>query len=229
MGADRLAALLMDLAEGDTAIRKRLVLAAAEAGGEDALIKALDRRLSALASSRSYIAWEKARAYASELDGLRAALAENLAPLNARAAAERLSRFIGMAPRIFERVDDSDGRLGDVFRTAVLDLAASWKRIGDYDQNTMAADVLSLVQADEYGVCDGLVTAAAPTLGPSGLTALADRVRAALAEDRQADTPEARWSRLSLRGVLRDVADAQQDVDAERRHVARLSKGSPGL
>ena len=77
LGAERLATLLMDLAEGDTAVRKRLVLAAAEAGGEDALTKALDRRLSALASSRGYIAWEKARAYAAELDGLRAALAEN--------------------------------------------------------------------------------------------------------------------------------------------------------
>jgi len=61
LGAERLAALLMELGEADPAVRKRLVLAVAERGGPASLIKAVDRRLSALANSYGEVQWERER------------------------------------------------------------------------------------------------------------------------------------------------------------------------
>ena len=100
LGAPRLAALLMELGEADPAVRKRLVLAAAEGGGPDAMVKAIDRRLKALAESRGIVPWEKARAYAMELDGLRLAIAGGLAAMDPEAGAERLARLIRLAPAV---------------------------------------------------------------------------------------------------------------------------------
>ena len=56
-----LAALLMDLGDSDPSVRKRLVLVVAEGGGRDAIVKAVNIRLSALSGSRAEIPWEKTR------------------------------------------------------------------------------------------------------------------------------------------------------------------------
>lgn len=215
LGADRLAALLMELGDADPSTRKRLVLAVAEGGGPQAVAKAVDRRLTALNASRGAISWEKTRALASELDGLRRVIADTLAPLDASAAAERLRRFIGLAPKVFERVDDSSGNFGDVFRNAVLDLGVAWARITDRDPKQLAAEVLELLHHDDYGVIDGLVAAAAPALGEAGLLALNELVRAALTtRGNPATSHGLDWRKLRLQSVLSQVADARGDVDA---------------
>ena len=215
LGAGRLAALMMELSETEPSVRKRLVLAVAERGGPAAMIKAIDRRLSALASSHGPIPWEKERAYAAEIDGLRGAITRSLAPLDAAAAAKRLGRLIQLAPRVFERVDDSNGSFGDIFRSVVEDLAAVWGQIGEHDGEQLADEALSLIVGDRYGVCDELVMEAAPALGAAGLAALARRATAAMAEAPQTTQARGRdWSKHQLGQILSDVADAQGDVDA---------------
>ena len=214
LGADRLAALLMELGEADRAVRKRLVLALAERGGPAGLIKAVDRRLSALADSHGVIPWEKAKAYAAEIDGLRTVIAQSLAPLDAPAAAERLLRLIGLAPAVLERVDDSHGRFDDIFRLAVADLAAVWGLIEDRDPEALAEATLALIQNDAYGYCDELIEQATPALGAAGFAALARRAGAVLADLAEDGAQRgADGVRSCMLQVLSDVADARSDVD----------------
>ncbi len=215
LGPDRLASLLMELAGGDASVRKRLVLAVAETSGAGGVIKAVDRRLSALETSRAHIEWEKARAYAAELDGLRRSIAESLTPLDPAAAAMRLERFLGLGPRVLERVDDSDGRVGAVFGSTIADLGAAWTQVSGHDPIALAKKVLGFVVSDQYGVCDDMIAVATPALGEAGLVALGDLARLALSEtatptkDRRFDRKRSR-----LQQVLATVADAQGDVDA---------------
>jgi hypothetical protein len=101
LGAERLATLLMELGVGDAAVRKRLVLAVAERGGPAALLKAVDRRLTALANSYCDIPWEREKTYAAEVDGLRGVIAQSMAAVDPAAAAERLGRLIRLALACF--------------------------------------------------------------------------------------------------------------------------------
>ena len=215
LGADRLAALLLELGEGDSAVRKRLVLAVAERGGAAGLIKAVDRRLTAIADAYAEIPWERQKAYAAEIDGLRSVITQSLAPVDAPAAAERLRQLIRLAPGVMQRVDDSNGRYDDIFRMAVTDLGAVWGGMEPRDTQAIAGEVLALVQSDAYGVCDDLVAEAAPALGPDGLAELAQRTRAALAEfDRAGPSRSPDGGRFRLLQALCDIADAMGDVDA---------------
>ncbi len=214
LGAERLAALLMQLADGDASIRKRLVLAAAEGGGVAALIKALDRRLNALSTSRGFVEWEKSRAYAGEIDGLRRALTDTLAPLDQDAATERLERLVRLAPNVLHRAMDSGDHLSAVFVAAAGDLAAAWARGDGRDPQALARRILALLMEDDYDICETLACDAAPALGDAGLAALTSLVREALS----ARTPPAAglvdWGEARLRRALLQVADMQGDVDA---------------
>jgi hypothetical protein len=224
LGVERLAALLMDLGEADGAVRKRLVLALAERGGPANLIKAVDRRLTALANSYGEIAWEKEKAYAAEIDGLRRVITQSLAPADAPAAAERLGRLIRLAPAVLQRVDDSSGRFDGLFRAAVTDLGTVWGLIDGLDPEAMAAEALALIQDDHYGFCDDLIAEAAPALGSVGLAALARRAAAAIAElNDGSEAPVRDGPRLGLLQVLSDVADARGDVDAFIAVQAKLA------
>jgi len=214
LGAERLAALLLELGEGDSAVRKRLVLAVAERGGAAGLIKAVDRRLTAIADAYAEIPWERQKGYAAEIDGLRGVITQSLAPVDAPAAAERLCRLIRLAPGVLQRVDDSNGRFDDIFRTAVTDLSAVWGVMEPRDTNAIACEVVALIQSAPFGVCDTLIAEAAPALGPDGLAELAQRAQAALAELDEAGSshrPDGR--RFRLLQALCDIADARGDVD----------------
>ena len=215
LGADRLAALLLELGEGDSAVRKRLVLAVAERGGAAALIKAVDRRLTAIADAYAEIPWERQKAYAAEIDGLRSVITQSLAPIDGPAAAERLCQLIRLAPGVLQRMDDSNGRFDDIFRTAVTDLGVVWGGMEPRDTKAIVGEVLALVQRDPYGVCDDLVAGAAPALGPDGLAELAQRTQTALAEfDEAGPSRSPDGGRFRLLQALSDVADARGDVDA---------------
>jgi hypothetical protein len=208
-----MADLLMEFADSDPSARKRLVLAAAESEGPAALAKALDRRLAALASSRGFIDWEKARDYARDLDGLRRGLA-SLAPADPAGAADRLERLLRLAPSVFQRVDDSSGRIGGVFQAATADLAAAWSRIPGADPAQLARQAFDLITADDHSVCEGLVEAASPALGNAGLSALADLARQALASPAAGKSGAIDWRAYTLRRTLGEIADLQGDVDA---------------
>ena len=226
LGAERLAALLMELGEADAAVRKRLVLALAERGGAAGLIKAVDRRLAALAGADAVIPWEKEKAHAAEIDGLRTVIVQSLAPLDAPAAAERLARLTGLAPAVLRRVDDSHGRFDDTFREAAADLAAVWTMIEGRDPEALADATLALIRSDAYGQCDGLIAQAAPALGAAGLAALKRRAAAAMADlDETGARPRHDSARFRLLQVLRDVADAQEDVDGL---IAAQGEGGAG-
>lgn len=141
-------------------------------------------------------------------------------------------RFLEVANPVFERCDDGSGTVMGVFHAACVDLGSIAKAVKP-DSETLADRVFKAFNENDYGQYDNLIALLAPSLGKKGL----DRLKALFTnlakysppkprpKDRQvigwassgpiyADDSAARRSDIIARTALRDIADAQGDVDA---------------
>ena len=163
--------------------------------------------------------YDRGRELIAELEELRATIVETMAAADSRLAFELLWEFLDLHPSILERVDDSSGRVGSVFRMACDDLGpiAQQARI---EPEALAATVFEKVTNNGYGIYDGLVVALAAALGQKGRAALRrlllQRRQQYLTEDRRAEIAGGRYdftlSCLAL--ALRDIAECEGDADA---------------
>src|SRR3954454_23771016 len=79
LGAERLATILIDLAEGDAEVKRRLRLELAAESGGDTIAAAIGKRITTLKSARSFIDWQKRRDFVKDLDLQRAMIIERVA------------------------------------------------------------------------------------------------------------------------------------------------------
>jgi hypothetical protein len=153
LGADRLAALILELAEGDAAAKRRLRLELASRNGGDVGAE-IRKRLAAIAKSRSFIDWRKIRELAYDLDMQRTAIMAHVAPSKPAEAFDLLWRLLEMAPKIYERCDDSNGTIGTVISMALDDLGAIAGQ-AKLEPGKLAERIFEGVGANDYGQFDG--------------------------------------------------------------------------
>jgi hypothetical protein len=224
LGVERLATMLMEHAVRDGSLARKLKLALAASAGEDSLAKALAQRIRALARDDRFIEWNEASSFAHEIDQIRAAIVDDLAPRAPPMAADLLADLVHTSDAVFERADDSSGAIGDVYREAVEDWGRVWCRISERQPDTLAATVLHEFRNDDYGIKDGIIAAFADALGERGLKALHGLLQAEI-EQLSVSQPHAKggWDheRAVLTRGLAEVADARHDVDAYVEAVSR--------
>lgn len=177
LGAERLAALLMEVSSGSADIKRRLRLELSHNLGVADLAHEVNKRLISLRKSRSYISWRKRKAFLKDLGTQLAMIAQKIAPQDANAAFDLLWQFIDMAPSIHERVNDNRGEVGEVFASALEHLSPIAAQ-AQLDVEALAQKVWLAVRANTYGEWDGIITQMAPTLGADGLAALKAHVLA---------------------------------------------------
>ena len=217
LGAPRLAELLMAQVKGDPALARTLRLALAGTDGGGRLAVEVVKRLRTIGRSRGFIEWDKVRPLARELDSLRETIAGPLAATDPRAAVAQMRLLLGLASNVFGRSDDGSGTLGGVFRGVGADLGRLWILLPNRDPVVLAAEVLTLWDADGYGETDRLLEAAGPALGPEGraeLRRLLQARLAALPRPRRETAFEGWQGRGQVAFRLRDLADLEGDVDA---------------
>ena len=216
LGARRLAELLLELAAGDAAAKRRLRLELSAEAGPEAVAADIGKRLATLRQARSFVDWQKRPAFVKDLDQQRRLILDKVAEDRPDLALELLWRFMALAGPVLERVDDSRGDVGDVFRQACRDLGAVAARASP-DPARLADRVFEAVTANHYGEYDRLVEVVLPALGAAGVARLKERLTAALAA-----RPRAKGgydaTAGALRRALQDVADHEGDVDAFVRH-----------
>ncbi len=225
LGADRLAAILIELADESPQVKRRLRLElAAEAGG-DSIAAQIGKRLTALKAARSFIDWQKRREFVKDLDLQRSMIGDRVAHTRPDLALDLMWRFMALAEPVLNRVDDSSGSVGDVFRSACRDLgtiavAARPDPIGLADQ------VFTAVLANDYGVVDDLVAIMAPALGDVGIMRLKSRLEQELRDEpRKASGFD--WRTSVVRSTLKAIADAQGDVDCYIALVPEAERSTP--
>jgi len=185
LGAERLAAILVELAGGDTEIKRRLRLELVAEEGGDGIAAEIGKHIAALKSARSFIDWRKQRDFVRDLDLQRAMIADRVASTRADLALDLMWGFLDLAEPVINRVDDSNGSVGDVFRSACEDLGAIAVRAKP-DPAVLADRVFAALLANDYGVYDGLTPVMLPALGDAGVERLRSRLAQALA--RRSDT-----------------------------------------
>ncbi|HWQ88308.1 DUF6880 family protein [Brevundimonas sp.] len=197
LGADRLAALLIEVADGDLKRRLRMELAA-EIGAPDLALE-LDKRLATLASSRARVSWRKRPELLADLQMLRRMIVGRLAAMDAKLALDRLVAWFDLYPSLAARVKDPRGELTLVFDGASEDLTALASTVGPDVAGPALTDAL-LTRLSEWASWIGRGAAA---LSP----AMARRLLADLTRGRPRPT-----GRLAL--VVRKLADRAGDIDA---------------
>src|SRR3954469_17866446 len=116
LGAKRLAELLLELAAGDAAAKRRLRLELSAEAGPEAITADIGKRLTALRQARSFVDWQKRPAFVKDLDQQRRLILDKVAEDRPDLALELMWRFMGLAGPVQERVDDSLGDAGELFR-----------------------------------------------------------------------------------------------------------------
>jgi len=211
LGAERLAAILMEVAGEQSAVKRRLRLElAGEAGGEIVAAE-MNKRITALRSGRSFIDGPKRADFVRDLTLTRTTIADRLGPMRPDLALDLMWRFMALVEPVMRRVDDSSGKVGDVFRAACQDLGALAAKARP-DPVALAEQVFGAVTPNNYGEFDGLVAAVFPALGKAGVAALKARLVAAMPN--RSPTERFDTKAFNLRQALQDLADGEGDVDA---------------
>ena len=211
LGADRLGDLLMQAADADPILKRRLRLILAAEAGADALALELDKRLTAVAASRARVSWRKR----PDLMRDPAVLSEGVETLSRLAPAEGVIRrmaWFDLFRGLTQRVKDPRGEVADLFETAA---PALWQAADAAVQADPAfAEILAkAIQAHPLDYARW-IGAAGEALTPALARLLLERLDA---------TSGAR----GMRTVVRRLADRADDLDLWLSLVTPEERGSP--
>jgi hypothetical protein len=232
LGAARLAALLMEISDGNAAAKRRLRLELAGAQSPAELVKEIRKRQATLARSRSFVDWQNRKTLVDDLETQRQAIVDHVAKSMPAEGLDLMWRFLDLASPVLGRCDDSNGTVSGIFQTAIGDLGEITGLIKT-DPKQLGDQVFNALTQNDYGQFDGLIQVLKPALGHAGLEHLKQRMIALSAEPvRRPGTKErqvigwgsggeiyaddlAERARVStVRLALQEIADAQGDVDA---------------
>jgi hypothetical protein len=232
LGAARLAELLIEIGNGNAAVKRRLRLELAGAESPAGLAKEIRKRLATIARSRSFVDWRNRKPLVDDLEAQRRLIVDRVAKRMPAEGLDLMWRFIDLANSVFARCDDSSGRVIGIFHNAVADLA-DLARTARPEPRQLADQVFGALTRNGYGQFDGLIHALQSALGNTGLEHLKQRMVALSAEPvlkpAAKDWEVIGWgsggalyadeiaesSRVStVRWALQEIADAQGDVDS---------------
>ena len=212
LGADRLGELLMQAADADAILKRRLRLVLAAEAGPDLLALELDKRLSTIAASRARVSWRKRPDLLRDLDILRGAIVDDLAVAAPGEGLERLIAWFDLFRGLATRVKDQKGEVSAAFETAAPDL---WRIAGAAVQANEKA-VAPLAQAVERQPLEY-----ARWIGAGGEDLTADLARRLL------DSLDKTSSARGMRTVMRRLADRAGDLDLWLSLTTPEERGSP--
>ncbi len=216
LGAESLAALLLELSDSQPALKRRLRMELAAAVGSAPLAEEIDKRLVMIGGSKAKVSWRKRPELILDLHVLRRMIAGRLADLDAGLAMRRLWTFLDLADGLSLRVKDPKGELAQVFVAAAEDMAGLAGRApADIALAGEVADMLFRGSASWAERLGPALAGFGQVFGAAVQAELKARIAA-----RPAFKPSAR--------VLRAVADAAGDVDAFLETVPSTLRHDPG-
>jgi hypothetical protein len=213
LGAPCLAELLIEASVGDGNLKRRLQLELAAEAGPDLLANAIDKRLAALAASRTRVSWRKRPELLQDLETHRRLIVTRLAPADPVAALSSLIAWFDLFRALAARVKDPRGELVAAFEAASPDL---WQVAGTALEKTSEA-IRTLADAVQRHPVDYArwIGAAGETLTPDVARQLLDALPTAIRSARPA------------RGAIRRLADRAGDLDLWLSLATPEEKGSP--
>ena len=170
LGAEQLADTLLELCDINPVVSdavKRLLTT------PDENIKRYKTKLAGLKRSQKFIFWHESGDFAQQLQQLLMDLKSSVK--EPCAGVELVGRFFEADTSIFNRCDDSNGEIGEVFRYSATDLFISFASRCE-NKHFIADLMIKLNEDDGYGVRDSLFERAGEYLPESILRAMIDEL-----------------------------------------------------
>jgi hypothetical protein len=229
LGAERLSELLIEISMGNAASKRRLRLELAGAQSTAEVAREVRKRLSSIDRARTFVDWRKIKALKTDLETQRTMITGTIAKGDPDEAVALLWQFLALANSIFARCDDSNGTVIESFHAACRDLGHIAEKASD--RKRLPEQVFYAVQHNDNSECDPLIPAMAPVLGREGLARLKALLGAWEKEPVEApvervtigwgmngpiyaDEVYGRHRESTIRFALKQIADAEGDVDA---------------
>ncbi len=230
LGAEQLAALLTEACQSDKLLRRKIELLLASQQGTQQLESVIAKRLTALARAHSFVDWDEVPTLVAELNTAREGIVTQLGAKDPHAASELMWRFLALAEPTIERVNDSSGRIDEVFYSAAIDISSLLARVPDLDRMALAKQLHERLNIDDHGFMAQIITSASEALGSHGRAELRELLKADIRSLpprlEKEDWNTVGWPRSRLAGHLADLADTEGDVDAYIEAI-RLGEREP--
>lgn len=214
LGAEALAALLIEVSSGNAVIQRRLRLALASAEGVEGAAQEVRKRLQAISRSTTTVDARRRKALITDLEMQLQAITGPIAGSNPAQAFELLLRFLELSDDVLDRCWDSTGAVFAVFERAVQQLGplAVAARI---EAETLAQHADELLEENSHEQYDGLVPALKDALGDWGLKLLESYRRQRASEMApkccgRSPWPAAMWRASCASSMERNCAGAIQ-------------------
>ena len=247
LGVTRLAEIVLEISAGNANAKRRLRLELAGVQSTDDLTREIRKRLSTIARSQTFVDWSKRKALIEDLEIQLRAIVDQVAPRDPALALDLMWRFLALANSIFERCDDSSGRLIGFFHGA-CEIMGEIAEAASPEPAVLANQVFLALQENNYGQYDDLITDLAPAMGNKGLDHLKMQMtalsKAPTEVPEEGDREVISWSSSgpiyadeiaehsrssTVRLALKQIADVQGDADAFIAQYDDETKTVPGI
>jgi hypothetical protein len=185
-----------------------------------ALSTVLHRRITSLKRGRRFVDYRASFDFARELEAVLTDIESGLLEHSPEHAFDLVDRFLATAESVLNRVDDSGGTVGEVYRQAVL-LWLAAARVWRGASVDWLERIAQLYQQNDYGVLDPLLPNANLLLTPDQLKQLAWRYENALRKALKSPEKEDKVNFAALHNgvALGQIADALGDPALYERSV----------
>ncbi|MCT4608809.1 MAG: hypothetical protein N4A70_06340 [Pelagimonas sp.] len=190
LSPEKLAQLVLEEAERNATFRRQVKAALAGKSGPAGIAKLIDRRLSGLERAKSFVEWDKARTFRNDLQSLVDTIRSELAPEAPHLAIDRLIRFIATHEQVFERVDDSSGRVQDVYYLAISEVGTLSDKLNAEDASLLPDKIVVRLGETTHGYLCDIANAVIPHL-PEGALIQWDTELKTAVDQRRTEEPSA--------------------------------------
>jgi hypothetical protein len=218
-GVDALVEIIIDLAERDLALFRKLDVAAASLDeDEKTLGKRLRKAIDSATRTRQYMDYHEVPRWAANVDSALDSVAGLSSGARAGLACELADHAVDRIGQALEEIDDSDGHCMALLEHA-RDIHLAAVRHIRPEPIKLARDLFAREMADDYGTFDGAVTRYADVLGEAGLAEyrrLADEAwnKPAPSAGRKGQQDDDIVDRYQVMRILDFFAERDGDVDA---------------
>ncbi|MGH7248616.1 MAG: DUF6880 family protein, partial [Pseudomonadota bacterium] len=168
--------------------------------------------------AKAFVDWDKAAVFTADIAATLATITGELASADPDAAVDRLARFLSTADRVFERVDDSSGRLQDVYQEAAAALPDLVGRLEEVDKASIPDRLFGLAVSDDYGFFSTIMPELVAHLPPQGVDLWDERLAEAGRSVGPVKEEDKDWKKRAKRDRIirlrQAIADCRHDVDA---------------
>ena len=204
LGEKRLAQLLLDVTKGNAEAKRRLRLELAGEAGVETIAAEVRKRIRTLEQSTSFVEWNKTKALIADLETQLGFITGKIAEKDPAVAFELIWEFVALSNPTYARVDDSNGRVQEVFHGALDDIVELAARALP-SSTSVAQHIIAGLPYDEWGYYAPLISDLGAYLKDDGFSLLQDYMES---DDGRALPDYTRHSVLSM------IADARNDIDA---------------